>query len=45
MENYRRRKTQNLYLVKALPTEVIELGISIRDITRDGSWMVGKHCP
>jgi len=29
-------------LVKALPAEVVALGVLIRDITRDGSWMVGN---
>ena len=35
-------KTRGLYPVKVLRTEVAALGISVRDITRDGSRMVGK---
>jgi hypothetical protein len=41
METIAGGKTPGLCLVEALPAEVVALGISIRDITRDGSWMVG----
>ena len=40
--NYRRRKTPGLCLVEALPGEVVALGISMCDTTRDGSRMVGN---
>ena len=39
--NYWRRKTPGLCLVEALPAEVVALGISICDTTRDGSRIVG----
>lgn len=35
-------KTPGLRLVEALPAEVVALGISICDTTRDGSRIVGK---
>jgi hypothetical protein len=41
--NYSRRKTPGLCLVEALPAEVVALGISICDTTRDGSRMVGNR--
>ena len=40
--NYSRRKNASLCLVEALPAEVVALGISICDTTRDGSRIVGN---
>jgi hypothetical protein len=36
-------KTPGLCLVEALPAEVVALGISICDTTRDGSRIVGQQ--
>jgi len=41
--NYRRRKTPGLCLVEALPGEVVALGISMCDTTRDGSRIVDNQ--
>jgi len=41
--NYRRRKTPGLCLVEALPGEVVALGISMCDTTRDGSRIVANQ--
>jgi hypothetical protein len=42
METIAGGKTPGLCLVEALPAEVVALGISICDTTRDGSRIVGK---
>jgi hypothetical protein len=43
METIAGGKTLGLCLVEALPAEVVALGISICDTTRDGSQIVGKQ--
>jgi len=42
METIAGGKTPGLCLVEALPAEVVALGISICDTTRDGSRIVGN---
>jgi hypothetical protein len=42
METIAGGKTPGLCLVEALPAEVVALGISICDTTRDGSLIVGN---
>jgi hypothetical protein len=42
METIAGGKTPGLCLVEALPAEVVALGISICDTTRDGSRIDGK---
>jgi len=43
METIAGGKTPGLCLLEALPAEVVALGISICDTTRDGSRIVGKQ--
>jgi len=42
METIAGGKTPGLWLVEALPAELVALGLSICDTTRDGSRIVGN---